>query len=101
MNIEPVPYRTMTVDELADAMSEIFKAAPKPERTMRFHTGPEGHAMINDAIRKEVTRGFAKGLYEEGSITKAKYKTLLAMIDSPDNESYELAKGIIETITKT
>jgi hypothetical protein len=69
------------------------------ERTIVVQTGIEGMKRISEGIRDYAilhpVRERAKELLANNIIPEQQYQSLIAMINSPDKESFELAESII------
>ena len=69
------------------------------KREFVIHTGSKGVEMFDKALRdfvKEPYRKEARELRDDKIISEEQCETLIAMIDSPDYESFELAQDLLK-----
>ena len=74
---------------------EMFATEQAKPRQVSIMTGIGGMKMINRAMEKDSLLRRAKDLKKARKFTRDEHKTILKMIASPDDESYELAKCIL------
>jgi len=91
-------YRKANDKDFADIFLRELTQAYKPEFVVM--TGSGGMERIHIEMEKSNNRDHTEFLYNEKIMTIVERDRILQMINSPDHENYEIAKMILEVLTK-
>lgn len=91
-------YRKANDKDFADIFLRELTQAYKSEFVVMTRSG--GMDMIHLEMEKSNNRDHTEFLYGEKIMTITERDRILQMINSPDRENYEMAKMILEVLTK-
>lgn len=91
-------YRKANYKDFADLFLRELTQVYKSEFVIM--TGSDGMDMIHLEMEKSNYRDHTEFLYGEKIMTITERDRILQMINSPDRENYEMAKMILEVLTK-
>lgn len=89
----------ITQEDLIKALSELRDVQKSPDRTIVIRTGSKGASVFHRTIRKTTLETSLRFAMVDKVIDSVEGKRLLEMLDSPDEESFELASMIITQLT--
>ena len=89
----------ITIDHIQRFMEEL-QTEHQPERNFIVMAGKGFTDLIGEQIDKLNNIDYVKWLHEKNHIDDTQKMTILAMIESPDKENYEVAKVIIAETQK-
>lgn len=89
-------YKELTYESLAEVVAREGES-----KKFELYTGYHGHSIFEKALQKEQLKLSLNIIFTNEGLTEQEHNNLLNMINSPDEENYEIAKVIINQKAKT